>query len=73
MFEKMNMFARMDSTFHPLMNQVLQEAPLHQPEDVIIPIEEAHAVVAPLVVVPTMDSDDEIASKLLVPAVHPDW
>ena len=30
MYEEMNRLARTDSTFHPLINQVLQEAYLHQ-------------------------------------------
>ena len=55
------------------MNQVLQEAPLHQSEDVIVPIEEALEGVAPPTVVPTVDSNDEIAPELLVPTVHPYW
>ena len=72
MFEEMNTLARTDNIFHPLMNQVLQEAPLHQPEDVIVPIEEAPAIVAHPVVMLAVDLDDEIAPELLVPAVHPD-
>ena len=72
-FEEVHRLARTDSIFHPLMNQVLQEAPLHQPEDVIIPIAKAPAIVAPPAIVPTVDSDDEIAPELLVPTVHPDW
>ena len=55
------------------MNQVLLEAPLHQLEDVTVPIEEAPANVASLEVVPAVDSDDEIALKLLVLAIHPNW
>ena len=73
MYEEMNSLARTDSTFHSLINQVLQEAllhPIHQADVVLVLIEDAPTVVIPPVVVPAADLDDEIAPKHLVPIVY---
>ena len=61
MYDEMNRLARIDRTFHPLVNQVLQKAPLHPALPVTTPIEDPLTVVAPPVVVPVVDSDDEVA------------
>ena len=76
MYEEINQLARIDSTFHLLVNQVLLKAPLHpvhQADVILVPIEDALAVVAPLAIVLAADSDDEIALELLVLVIHQNW